>query len=56
MPPTRRKAARQSYRISDLMLAIIFILCVLSILWGYGWAYQAGYDAAAHYYMEVHHG
>ena len=38
------------------MLAIIFVLCVLSIFWGYGWAYQSGYDAAAHYYTEVHHG
>ena len=57
MPPKCRKAARrQSYNIRDLMLAIIFVLCVLSIFWGYGWAYQSGYDAAAHYYTEVHHG
>lgn len=30
--------------------------CALSLVWGYGIAYQSGYDAAASYFGEVRHG
>jgi hypothetical protein len=54
--PTRRKAARRSYRIADVLLAIVVAAGVLSLLWGYGAAYQIGYSAAADYFGEVRHG
>lgn len=57
MPPTRRKAAhRKSYRIGNAIIAIATAACVASMLWGYGCAYQAGYDAAANFLSEVRHG
>lgn len=57
MPPTRRKAAhRKSYRIADVILGIVTALCVASVVWGYGMAYQVGYDAAEHFFTEVRHG
>lgn len=56
MPPQKRKAHRKSYRIGDVILVIVFSLSIVSLLWGYGFAYQLGYDAAEHYYEEVRHG
>ena len=57
MPPQRRKAAhRKSYRIANILLGIVSAACVLSLLWGYGMAYQIGYGAAEHYFTEVRHG
>lgn len=57
MPPNRRRPARRkSYRIADVLLAIAVAAGVLSLLWGYGIAYQIGYSAAADYFGEVRHG
>jgi hypothetical protein len=57
MPPTRRKPAhRKSYRIGDVVLGFVTVLCIASILWGYAVAYQVGYSAAEHYLTEVRHG
>lgn len=55
MPP-QRAAHRRSYRIADVLLAIVVAAGVLSLLWGYGAAYQIGYSAAADYFGEVSHG
>lgn len=58
MPPQRRKAARRkSYRIADLVLAIVTAACVVSVIWGYAFAYQYGYHKAEAYLTEeVRHG
>lgn len=56
MPPSKRAAHRKSYRIADVLLGIVIAACVLSLLWGYGAAYQIGYNAAAGYFGEVRHG
>lgn len=55
MPP-QRAAHRKSYRIVDVLLAIAVAAGVFSLLWGYGIAYQIGYDAAADHFGEVRHG
>ncbi|WP_288220170.1 hypothetical protein [uncultured Adlercreutzia sp.] len=55
MPP-QRAAHRKSYRIADVLLAIAVAAGVLSLLWGYGIAYQIGYGAAADHFGEVRHG
>lgn len=55
MPP-QRAAHRRSYRIADVLLAIVVAAGVLSLLWGYGAAYQIGYSAAADYFGKVRHG
>lgn len=56
MPPHKRAAHRKSYRIGDIVLAIVTVICTASILWGYAVAYQVGYQAAEHYFTEVCHG
>lgn len=57
MPPQRRKPAhRKSYRIANALLGIVTAACMLSLLWGYGIAYQTGYGAAVSYFEEVCHG
>lgn len=55
MPP-RRAAHRRSYRIADVLLAIVVAAGVISLLWGYGASYQIGYNAASDYFGEVRHG
>lgn len=57
MPPQRRKAAhRKSYRIADIVLAIVTTACIVSVVWGYAFAYQIGYHKAEYYLTEVRHG
>lgn len=53
MPARSRDAALQSYRIPELIAAIVIAACAVSVAWGYALAYQVGYEAAEHYYEEV---
>lgn len=55
MPPHRRADHRKSYRISDVIFAILCFTALAAILWGYSLAYNFGYDTAESYYMEVRH-
>ena len=54
--PRKRAAHRKSYRIGDVMLGAITVICAAAVLWGYAVAYQVCYSAAEHYFEEVRHG